>query len=451
MIVLLTILTIWVLLIFALSIIDLKWGVVAFLAYLFLVPVGNLQFDTVKIGENVVYTVFLVIYLYKTYRNQYKIDYKPFIPFLVYYICILLEMPFQNGVGTSTMLQLWRSNIQGILFLPFVMWNVIINDRSALVLFRNTILVCLAISLVYGLFLTTTGGINPYVTMFFPLMDSGVEYYSDYYAVESGRVFGRISSVFLHPMTFFLFLGLSLLYIAIIRKKISSTTKWLYIIPILFLMVVGGVRTILVAMFVTIFVYLLQNKKVKYAFYSLFFFVAAYNVLSFFPELFSYVSSVSDVNSKDVSGSSIALRLRQLQGSMDISSDNPLFGLGHGWTSEYLRNKGSHPVCLHFESLLFMIICNYGFCGFIMWGVFIYLYIDGNKKYVRSSRILLNSLMVLYVSFSCITGEYGYMKYFLLFYVLMLAEAEKKNLALLLRLKESKIDIREILCKKEKH
>ena len=40
----------------------------------------------------------------------------------------------------------------------------------------------------------------------------------------------------------------------------------------------------------------------------------------------------------------------------------------------------------------------------------------------RSIATLLNSLFVFYIAYACITGEYGYMQYFILFYVLMLGE-----------------------------
>ena len=40
----------------------------------------------------------------------------------------------------------------------------------------------------------------------------------------------------------------------------------------------------------------------------------------------------------------------------------------------------------------------------------------------RPIAALLNSMFVFYIAYACITGEYGYMQYFILFYVLMLGE-----------------------------
>lgn len=46
-----------------------------------------------------------------------------------------------------------------------------------------------------------------------------------------------------------------------------------------------------------------------------------------------------------------------------------------------------------------------------------------------SENVLFDCLMVFYISYSCITGEYGYMKYFLIFYILMLCNQLESELS----------------------
>ena len=114
------------------------------------------------------------------------------------------------------------------------------------------------------------------------------------------------------------------------------------------------------------------------------------------------------------------MRLNQLEGAIKEGSKNPLFGLGYGWTGYYHSLKGDHPVCLAFESLIYVIICNSGIFGFFLWTYMVVKYLKINRKMKLNENVLFDCLMVYYLSYSCITGEYGYMKMFLIFYVLML-------------------------------
>lgn len=54
--------------------------------------------------------------------------------------------------------------------------------------------VCIAIASIYGLFLTQTEGLNPYIMELTDI--SGGEYNIEYLTRDTGRMFGRITSVF---------------------------------------------------------------------------------------------------------------------------------------------------------------------------------------------------------------------------------------------------------------
>lgn len=68
---------------------------------------------------------------------------------------------------------------------------------------ENTVIICICIASGYGLYLTTTNGVNPYQIAV--MAANGEVWNADYAAVGGGRLFGRISSVFGHPMTYGLF------------------------------------------------------------------------------------------------------------------------------------------------------------------------------------------------------------------------------------------------------
>jgi hypothetical protein len=50
-----------------------------------------------------------------------------------------------------------------------------------------------------------------------------------------------------------------------------------------------------------------------------------------------------------------------------------------------------------------------------------------NSNLPKNHRLVLNTLIIIYLSFACVTGDYGYMPMFLMFYVLMLGDSYYHN------------------------
>ena len=185
-----------------------------------------------------------------------------------------------------------------------------------------------------------------------------------------------------------------------------------------------GVRSVLGGLAVAVAYYLVVGRNAK--------FFGALLVLAFvgilivlqIPELAVYLGSIVDINNSTgaVSGSSIDMRLDQLYGAVEEADANPIWGLGYSWTTYYQTLFGNHPVCLAFESLLYVIICNFGISGFIIWGVMSVLIVWNNFRFDLKEKVVVDALFVFYIAYSSITGEYGYMKLFLIFYILLLGE-----------------------------
>lgn len=404
-----------------------KTGVAMYLTYFILVPYIGVHISGINIGWLAVNILFLFSFIlnYKIIRKR-SIKIKPVLPFITYYILVLATMPFQHSVPLDYMLEAWLRDIMTTLIIPIVMWNVISYRLSVLKLFRHIIVVCIFIAAAYGLFLTTTGGVNPYQMFIAQISDIDYSYYENYYesAIQGGRLFGRISSVFLHPMSFALFIGLSIIYIYYIREKLSQYV-YLVLIGILALnCITCGVRSVIGALGVTSIYYLLTRRSFKIIFTSFFILIAGVLIIQNIPELSSYIGSIADIHNKtsSVSGSSIEMRLTQLEGSIEEAGKNPIFGHGYKWNTYYGEHYDVHPVILAFESLLFIIICNHGLSGFLIWGCLIYMILNNNKSINPSERPIFNCLLIFYLVFSIVTGEYGYMKYYILFYILMLGE-----------------------------
>lgn len=423
----LTILKIWLLLIVILSFINIKWGIALFLVYFILVPGFNIGISGLGTGQNVIILLICMAYLYSTIKNNYKTYFYAFSPFIILIISEIIVIPFQD-MPIFENIDYARKNVMDLI-ISFLIYNIIKNDYKSLLLFRRVILFCLIVVIGYGLYLTTQSGANPYAIYMAEILNTGKDL-SYYYAAEgTGRIFGRISSVFMHPMTFAFFLGCAMIYIFYLlnigQTKIINST---ILIAAIIISVLCGVRSILGGIIVAILYYVIMERRFKLLIYFGLGICAFSLIFTFLSsDLQLYIQSITNSSSTDVKGSSLDMRISQLKGAIDIMSQNPIFGLGSNWVAYYMSNHDGHPVCLAFESLVYAILCNSGLLGVIIWSVMIFRFFIINKKMQIINVNIVNMLMIFYISYSVITGEYGYMKYFLLFYVLILGESYFKT------------------------
>ena len=209
----------WVALIILMFFVKLRTGICLYVAYMILVPYMNINLG-INLQWNMVNTLLLVAFLISFNKGKKKnISYKPFIPFLFLFLAQLLEMPFQSDVPLDFAFNSFRLNLMTYMILPFVIWNSA-EDAKLCVQLKKTVVVSICIAFGYGLFLTTIAGQNPYLMLI--MAANGEEWNEHYAAVGGGRIFGRISSVFGHPMTYGLFLGMSLVYIYAIRDYFNK-------------------------------------------------------------------------------------------------------------------------------------------------------------------------------------------------------------------------------------
>ncbi len=424
-------------------------GVASYLAYIFLVPYMKIDIEGFVLQWNFINILLLIAFLYYRYKKKLlKFDWCPLLPFVIYFGVSLIVMPFQDGLPFSESINTWRVQVMKYLILPFVIWNDIIINHNSLKLYRKVLIGCIVIATLYGLFLTTMPGVNPYVMVVSEvngegfnmayaaghsgmvddgtldddmIIDEDIVFRNDNPIVED-RLFGRISSVFSHPMMFGLFLGLALLYLY--RNKGNISKRLLYVMSLIILtdMLLCGVRSVIVATSVVGLFYLFYLRKFKIFFTFLMIGGALWIITTFSPWLSNYLGSIFDEGSSNVSGSSLEMRLSQLEGCFVEIKDAFLEGKGFGWVGYYLSQNEGHPTILHFESLIFVVICNSGMVGVLLWFVMGTIILKYNNRRIRPIAALLHSLFIFYIAYACITGEYGYMQYFIIFYILMLGE-----------------------------
>ena len=425
--------SLWILFMVVMLFWKFRIGVAACLAYMFLVPYMKIDIGGFTLQWNIIYIILLIAFFFhrqQDYDEGFNYDWRPFLPFVIYFAVSLILIPVQDGVPFGEAIRFWRANLFQYLILPFVIWNDIRISQESLKLYRNVTIVCILIAAVYGLYLTTMPGINPYMIALSAA--NGEEFNLAYAAGNSGasdnttinedRLFGRISSVFNHPMTFGLFLGFAIFYLY--RNK-DQMQKWIVYGMLLFILadiIACGVRSVIVASFIAILVTLIQSRSYKLLAVTAIAGGIVWSLVTYIPTLNAYLGSIFDQASSNVAGSSMNMRTSQFEGCLQEIKNCSLEGKGYSWTEYYTNNFGRHPTILNFESLVFVILCDSGIIGIILWLAMGYTIVKYNNWSERPVAAMLNSLFVFYIAFACITGEYHYMKFFIIFYILMLGE-----------------------------
>lgn len=437
----LSILAFILLIIILISFFNIRVGAALYLAYSILVPMSDITLGSFHIGDNVVRTIMLIALLYDLkLKHHYRLSWKLLLPFIGYYAIELFLIFFQKETPSDWMYNSWRVSVMNTLFDGFIVYNVISTYPNSIRLFRNSLVISILVAGLYGIILTTTGGLNPYIMsiMMYKGTAEDIDYFMNYFSTGD-RLFGRISSVFKHPMTFGLFIGLAFVYIFSIRKKIKKPLL-IFTLTILALdALFCGVRSCIGGLVVAGAIYLLLCRNIKIALTTLVIGLIAYNIILQMPDVSDYLGSITDIHNtqSNMNGSSIDMRLDQLNGCFDEIKDCQFIGKGYAWHRYYQTMYGDHPVILAFESLIFVALCDNGFLGIAIWIGLILLIIRNNHRFKLSDTAIADSLLAYYIAYSCITGEYGYMHYFILFYICLVFENLKDSNNLIINKKRS--------------
>lgn len=400
-----------------------KYGALLYIIYMYLAPwiyIGGFQ-----IYSRTLAFIFLALFFVLFLGKYHLKDLKPLMPYTIFLLFNFFLLLFAERFTES--LQWYMFTICDFFFILFLYVNIL-NDRKVASLYKWTLYGVFCAITAYGLFLTTIPGINPFKLMQMPLF--GGDFNEAYAAgnsallgdttIAEGRMFGRISSVFDHPMTYGLNLGFFLIFSLYILK---DKPKILYptLLCIVIAVITCGVRTAIAALIITAIFALFYLHKVRYAWYGIVLFAVMVLILPLISESAeSYIASIFNSNDSETQGSSLSMRLTQLEGCFDIVKDNPFFGKGYGWHYWFNAKFGAHPKALYFESLFFTILVETGIVGFFTWSVFILKQSKFIKEFSqdRLYRCCLFSLMVYYLVYSLITGDMG-IKNMMIFYVIL--------------------------------
>ena len=415
-----------------------EYALALFIAYFILVPIVKFPAAiNIPIGSKFVFLLFFGVFVYNHKDKLYSINYKPFTPFLVFYGAFGILIVFQGFTYLGENVIFLFNNVISCVLFPIVIYGTIVFHPRSSKWIGLALLGSGTIFIIYGIFLTQMPGFNPYLSVSLPIFGetfntayalgySGLSNITDG-PVAEGRMFGRISSVFRHPMTYALNLGLFAFFIVNFLKD-KKLLRAVYIIIIVIAILVSGVRTPILAMALTVLMIVIYRGNLKYAsVMAISIVVLAILLPMISDDLYNYVGTVFGGKKQNVAGSSLSMRIEQFVACFDVLSDNLFQGNGYNWVNIYLDQHEIHPKLLAFESLVFVVLCNTGLIGVFIW-TYLIVKVTEYCNTVKNTKIKLTLICLgaYYLLFSCITGEYGYMLYFMIYFAFFAGIYESK-------------------------
>ena len=193
-------------------------GILLYLIYFFLAP--HLIIGSVVLGTRTEAFLLFVAFLVQLYKKTPRIVYRQLKPFFMFFALQFLLLPFSFDPEFS--FNYWLISISQLIFVVFLAAAINLGGiNRGVYAIKNVFFIIFIIIIVYGLFLTTIPGLNPYQMILQPIFGGS---FNEAYAaghggttkvvtLADGRLFGRISSLFSDPQKYALTLGLFFIYL----------------------------------------------------------------------------------------------------------------------------------------------------------------------------------------------------------------------------------------------
>ncbi len=404
-------------------------------------------------------TLFYVLsqmYLQKNWRNNATLQIIGV--FAIYFAAYVFSMPFASGMSFLGQMPAVKQFLLDML-VPLSMVIIFRKSEECVSVQRYAVILVL-VTCIYGIY-TYSIGTNLYsllVQIHYPDANDFEQYMEEERAGLEGRIGGFIGHpVFYAGMMMILFYLILFFSLQCLKRK---NKIWLAISVVAMLgiginMFLTGTRSAMVATAVGLIYYgikVLSYSKILIIALS---FAGLVGVMMAFPIFGKYQPMVDsivyfwddDKTAGEIKGSSVSMRLNQLEGTFDIISGPKIFfGNGAGWVRKYMEKNGKHPVLLGFESLLFSGLVQYGVLGFLLiyGGLFISMvYVNQKLNAGNENRHLINALVLSYVVYAFLTGAFSFSTFLVVYVILMksvmLTEREDSIKRVLLSIVQKKI------------
>lgn len=427
---LITVIYVYAILIIAFSFINLKLSISLYTSYLILVPYLEFKIASLSLSYNLVNTLLFGVFLLNNLlsNKKQKLSFKLISPFLYLYVSFFFLSFFAWSTSWEIQFNYWRISFMAACFVPFIVWNITLTDPKIFTYLKWALIISISISGTYALFLTKMEGLNPYTSFlaaYFNQTDAADIYSSNNSARLSFSSAEKVQSTTIHPMTWTLLLCF---FITIFTSYYLKTKNYIYLFFISFIafnILISGVRTGIVSIIIGYIYFLIRLKKIKLIVWALVFISLFSVVVQSNEDLSNLFASFTDITGENnnIKGSSISMRLNQFDGAVNEVKGVELVGKGFGWNNYYQSINGDHPILLAFESIIFILICNTGFIGILIWAFFFVLLFKLQRNILKKMPdvFLMDSFLIIYILYTIGTGDYGYTQIFSFYYTYLLA------------------------------
>lgn len=405
------------------ALIDYKKAFIWFMVYQLFVSYGIqlVKVDSLSIPLGTILSfLFLILYILKNKKTQKNKNTKDNFPFKVAFILIIISriMTCFTALGTfseefTRAISFIFQNIINI----YIAWDVFDSKEDYIYFFKLVTIVFFFASILgyveYAL------QYNPYTNYEKNFIGEGINYYS----IEQVRGY-RLTSIFEHPigagMNFALYFVISM-YLLINKGKNMPFRKFSFITALMCLPLVFLTKQRSAMIFLILMTLSLVNIKKK-SFY-IFLIVSIITILLISPYISKYsyylTSIFNETASEETSGSSIAMRLMQLNYSWELMKTSPLFGLGEKCTM-YLSAYWIKRI-LVLESVWLEQMVKHGIFGIISYIVLAITFIFKiPKKYnIGKLKYVLIGFWIVYTT-TTVPAFRLYLIYILIFYCIKL-------------------------------
>jgi len=364
----------------------------------------------------------------------------------------LLEMPYNRSIiilsailgivacctfiNNAQSLPTYIAIISETIFPVFMVWTAFKVKDKLLYVIKT---------MVYVYILIAVYGIIAYIYNYNPLLDllsseDGPRTLTlTYDDRERAGVVGRAQSFFAHAMQFGYISSAILVFIFGVQRelKLFSIMEFLGICIILISAVMfTASRSPIILLISAAFVYVIHLNIIN-IFKVIAFSVIALSILIYsdlleiiFGSYLQFITSIYDdilTGSSDLKGSSIDMRLMQLEAAMNIFWESPIYGHGFAYLRYLVENKLTYEL-LGAESFLFALLVETGGMGIIGYLILYKGIYSSFRKYLNYSRlknikvVAVTGIALLggHLAFIFVTGEMGMTYIYLILTTLLL-------------------------------